>query len=341
MAIPAISPYTMPRAADLPENRVSWQADPQRSVLLIHDMQQYFLNAYTSGVSPLIELIENTQLLKTQCAELGIPVVYTAQPGAQTLEDRALLQDFWGPGLADNLEETKIVDELAPSVNDTVLTKWRYSAFKRTKLMEIMQEQGRDQLIICGVYAHIGCLLTACDAFMQDVETFFVGDAVADFSAEHQKMALTYAADNCALITSTALLLEELKSNQHSANEEVSELVQLKLNSETSVGESTPTEAEYGVPLPLVVGVSRLDEAALEANSQRLTLQLVRQQVAQLLGESSSDIEDNENLIDRGLDSIRIMSLVETWRSKGADVTFVKLAEGPTISTWWNLLSSS
>ena len=42
---------------------------------------------------------------------------------------------------------------------------------------------------------------------------------------------------------------------------EVSELVQLKLNIETSVGESTPTEAEYGVPLPLVeVGVSRMDE---------------------------------------------------------------------------------
>ena len=40
-----------------------------------------------------------------------------------------------------------------------------------------------------------------------------------------------------------------------------SELVQLKLNIETSVGESTPTEAEYGVPLPLVeVGVSRLDQ---------------------------------------------------------------------------------
>jgi len=40
-----------------------------------------------------------------------------------------------------------------------------------------------------------------------------------------------------------------------------SELVQLKLNIETSVGESTTTEAEYEVPLPLVeVGVSRLDE---------------------------------------------------------------------------------
>ena len=41
----------------------------------------------------------------------------------------------------------------------------------------------------------------------------------------------------------------------------ISELVQLKLNIETSVGESTPTEAGYGGPLPLEeVGVLRLDK---------------------------------------------------------------------------------
>ncbi|MCC5466788.1 isochorismatase [Pelosinus baikalensis] len=299
MAIPAISPYSMPMASDFPQNKVSWKANPKRSVLLIHDMQQYFLNAYTLGESPIIQLIENIQLLKAQCTELGIPVVYTAQPGDQRPEDRALLQDFWGPGLADDPSQTKVIDEITPNASDTVLTKWRYSAFKRTKLMEIMQEQGRDQLIICGVYAHIGCLLTACDAFMQDVEAFFVCDAVADFSADHHKMAMTYAADRCAVTTSTTLLLDQLKSIQLSPN-----------------------------------------KAVTKASLHSLTQQLVRQQVAELLGESSSDIDDNEDLIDRGLDSIRIMSLVETWRSKGADVTFVKLAAGPTISAWWNLLSA-
>lgn len=297
MAIPAITPYSMPLASDLPKNRVSWQADPRRSVLLIHDMQQYFLNAYTSGESPMTELLENIQLLKTQCTELGIPVVYTAQPGAQTPEDRALLQDFWGPGLDDDPAQTKVVDEIAPGENDTVLTKWRYSAFKRTNLMGIMHEQGRDQLIICGIYAHIGCLLTANDAFMQDVQPFFVGDAVADFSLEHHKMAMTYAAERCAVTTSTVLLIDELKSTQHSSNESLS-----------------------------------------ESTAQGLTFQLVRKQVAELLNESSSDIDDNEDLVDRGLDSIRIMSLVEKWRSTGSDITFMKLAERPTISTWWNLL---
>lgn len=300
MAIPAISPYSMPMASDLPKNKVSWKVDPKRSVLLIHDMQQYFLNAYTPGQSPMIELLENIKLLKKQCIELGIPVVYTAQPGAQAPGERGLLTDFWGPGLSDDANQTKIVDEVEPSEVDTVLTKWRYSAFKRTNLMEIMKEKGRDQLIICGIYAHIGCLLTASDAFMQDIETLFVCDAVADFSLENHKMTMNYVANNCAVATTTTLLLDELNSVKRSSN-----------------------------------------EAVAKANSKVLSLQLVREQVAELLCELSSDIDDNEDLIDRGLDSIRIMSLVEAWRFTRADITFVKLARVPTISAWWNLLSSS
>lgn len=300
MAIPAVSTYSMPVISELPKNKVQWKADSGRSVLLIHDMQKYFLNAYSRGESPLVELLKNVQMLKKQCVELGIPVIYTAQPGDQKPGDRALLQDFWGPGLSDNPSETGIIDELKPDKNDIVLTKWRYSAFKKTNLLNILHEQGRDQLIISGVYAHIGCLLTACDAFMMDVQPFFVADAIADFSLEHHKMAVTYAAERCAVTTSTMMLLNELKSGQDFGN-----------------------------------------EAAPDSHSPVLTFQLVRKQVADLLDESPSDISDHEDLITRGLDSIRIMSLVEKWRHAGAEVNFMNLAEQPTLSCWWKLLSSS
>ena len=88
----------------------------------------------------------------------------------------------------------------------------RYSAFKKTNLLEILNEQGRDQLIICGIYAHIGCLLTACEAFMDGIEPFFVADAVADFSLEHHKQALEYASNRLCSNDITNLLLKDLQS---------------------------------------------------------------------------------------------------------------------------------
>lgn len=80
----------------------------------------------------------------------------------------------------------------------------------KTELLDILRQQGRDQLIVCGIYAHIGCLMTACEAFMQDVQPFFVADAVADFSADKHRMALAYAAERCAVTITTRRLVEDL-----------------------------------------------------------------------------------------------------------------------------------
>ncbi|WP_405604762.1 phosphopantetheine-binding protein [Streptomyces sp. NBC_01410] len=66
-----------------------------------------------------------------------------------------------------------------------------------------------------------------------------------------------------------------------------------------------------------------------------LTMQQIREDVADVLGEDPADIPDDENLADYGLDSVRLMSLVERWRREhGADITFVVLAERPVIEAW-------
>ncbi|MEV4114808.1 isochorismatase family protein [Nonomuraea sp. NPDC049695] len=208
MPIPPIKPYPMPDRT--PPNRVEWQPDPRRAVLLVHDMQNYFLRAFTPGRSPLVELMANVLALRELCAELGVPVVYSAQPGDQSAEQRGLLRDFWGSGIGADPQEARIADELAPGEGDVLLTKWRYSAYQRTGLAELMAGQERDQLIICGVYAHIGVLMTACEAFMRDVRAFVVADAVADFSREHHEMALTYAAERCAVTTTTTRISRAL-----------------------------------------------------------------------------------------------------------------------------------
>ncbi|MEU6234716.1 phosphopantetheine-binding protein [Kitasatospora sp. NPDC047058] len=71
------------------------------------------------------------------------------------------------------------------------------------------------------------------------------------------------------------------------------------------------------------------------------TVERIRAEVADLLGEDPADIPLDENLADWGLDSVRLMALAERWRAEGAEVAFVQLAEKPAIEAWAELLGAS
>ncbi|MGK4581617.1 isochorismatase family protein [Kitasatospora sp. HPMI-4] len=210
--IPAIAPYPMPTSGDIPPNTAHWRPDPDRAVLLVHDMQRYFLSPFPQGEAPGTDLVRNATALREHCAGLGIPVAYTAQPGGMTEDERGLLKDFWGPGMRMSPEHRAVIDPLAPEPADWVLTKWRYSAFFRTDLLERMRSAERDQLILCGVYANIGVLSTAVEAFSHDIQPFLVADAVADFSEAEHRQALEYAARRCAVVTTTRSVCTDLDS---------------------------------------------------------------------------------------------------------------------------------
>ncbi|MEU0145354.1 isochorismatase family protein [Streptomyces sp. NPDC006288] len=210
MALPAINSYALPTEAELPPNRVDWTVDPARAVLLVHDLQNHFLGAFPPGEQPLTGMLGNTSRVIDEYRRIGVPVVYSVQRGGQTAQERGLQLDFWGPGAADDPRALAIPETVAPADGDTVLTKWKYSAFVRTPLGDMLRETGRDQLVITGVYAHIGVLMSACDAWMRDVQAFVVADAVADFSREDHDMALRWAAGRCAVVTTTDALLKEI-----------------------------------------------------------------------------------------------------------------------------------
>lgn len=279
MAIPKLQAYALPTAADIPANKVDWAFEPQRAALLIHDMQEYFLNFWGENSAMMETVVANIKALRDFAKQHNIPVYYTAQPKEQSDEDRALLNDMWGPGLTRSPEQQRVIAALAPDEADTVLVKWRYSAFHRSPLEMMLKETGRDQLIITGVYAHIGCMTTATDAFMRDIKPFFVADALADFSRDEHLMSLKYVAGRSGRV----VLTEEL------------------------------------LPLPA-------SKAALRAL------------ILPLLDESDEPMDD-ENLIDYGLDSVRMMTLAAHWRKVHTDIDFVMLAKKPTLDAWWALLS--
>jgi bifunctional isochorismate lyase/aryl carrier protein len=208
--IPTIRPYDMPTAADLPVNAAPWHPDPARAVLLVHDLQRYFVDFFPAGYPPVTTLLANVARLRQAAARYRIPVVYSAQPSWLTGTARGLLTDVWGPGMGADPARREIVTEVAPGPGDIVVDKVRYSAFHRTDLAGVLAAAGRDQLLVCGVYAHVGCLMTAADAFAHDIEAFLVADAVADFGPDEHRMALAYAAGRCAVTITTDQLLAHL-----------------------------------------------------------------------------------------------------------------------------------
>jgi trans-2,3-dihydro-3-hydroxyanthranilic acid synthase len=212
VSIPTISAYQMPRRSDLPADVATWRPERTRAALLIHDMQKYFLDFFPPGQAPVVDLLANIARIRQRCSEIGVPVHYTAQPGGMTDQQRGLLRDFWGPGMTTSQEHRDIVGALAPDDGDRIFTKWRYSAFHQSDLLECLSEQGRDQLIICGVYAHIGCMMTASDAFTNNIQAFLVSDAVADFSLADHLMALDYAGRCFAATPDTNTVLGDLGS---------------------------------------------------------------------------------------------------------------------------------
>jgi len=73
-----------------------------------------------------------------------------------------------------------------------------------------------------------------------------------------------------------------------------------------------------------------------------LTTERIYADVAALLACDPAELTPETNLTDFGLDSMRIMGLVEQWRTAGApNLEFADLAEQPTLGHWTTLLAGT
>ncbi|MBF6543503.1 phosphopantetheine-binding protein [Nocardia brasiliensis] len=61
--------------------------------------------------------------------------------------------------------------------------------------------------------------------------------------------------------------------------------------------------------------------------------------IAAALGVAPHEVPEDGDLTDAGLDSVRLMSLVEKWRAAGApEADFATLAAEPVLGVWLDVL---
>lgn len=212
--VPQISAYPLPDARFTSSNRVSWPIDAGRCALLVHDAQNYWIRRFAEP-GPLLS---NMMQLRAAAKRLGMPTIFTGSRKGDTRAMRGLAYDMWGPGMGrysgSQDDDAQIIAEMAIEPGDLFIEKSRYSAFFQTDLEERLRNQGIDQIIICGVYCHHGCLLTAADAYMRDIKVFFAIDASADHNRQFHEMAISIMADLCARNMLTDQILDSLDQSR-------------------------------------------------------------------------------------------------------------------------------
>ncbi|RSD29998.1 isochorismatase family protein [Vibrio pectenicida] len=206
MPLPTNVSYPMPSKTSF-LNKTDWQLDANRTVLLIHDMQRYFVDIYSSDSILLPTLLGNIAKIKEWAKQNNIPVIYTQITFNAISHTHALIEDFWG--FEDIPPCSKMIAPfVAPEEGDIVINKSHYSAMQSDDLAQYLQQLGRDQLLITGLYANLGCRITITDALKKNIQAFLVSDAIADLSYQDHLNALSYVANYTGYVINTQTVLE-------------------------------------------------------------------------------------------------------------------------------------
>lgn len=153
---------------------------PERSALLILDMQKYFLSASSHAFVPSAQAIIPLIVELTEAyAKKDLPVIFTRHLNSP--QNAGLMAKWWQDLIREENPLSEIIDELALS-SGMVLKKSQYDAFFETPLTDILRGKGVTQVVICGVMTHLCCETTARSAFVRGFEVFFTVDGTASYN---------------------------------------------------------------------------------------------------------------------------------------------------------------
>jgi bifunctional isochorismate lyase/aryl carrier protein len=161
---------------------------PERSALLLLDMQGYFLDESSHAFVPsAAAILPGVNALIQAFSDMNLPVILTRHVNSP--QDAGQMATWWHYLLsADN--PLSLIDPRLKIRDGVLIDKTRYDAFQDSPLEGLLREKGVSQLIICGVMTHLCCETTARAAFMRGFEVFFTVDGTATYNEAFHRASL-------------------------------------------------------------------------------------------------------------------------------------------------------
>lgn len=178
---------------------------PDRAVLLVLDMQDYFLRAGSHAFIPsALAILPNIQMLINSFNAAERPVIFTQH--INTEANAGMMSRWWRDVIRAESPDSAITTSLDTS-SGILLQKSQYDAFHQTDLEAILRGRGVEQVVVTGVMTHLCCETTARSAFVRGFEVFFCVDGTATYTEEVHRASLLNLAHGFAV----PVLCEELK----------------------------------------------------------------------------------------------------------------------------------
>lgn len=206
---------------------VNWTIDPQRTALLVVDLQNIFVEDHEPISAPDgLEIVERMNALADICRQYSMPVIYTAHVLRRDLANIGLLAQMFPPMVTEDLitqgtTTAAIHKGFRVEPGDIYLEKPRFGAFTGTDLELILRGKGVDTVIIGGIATNICCETTAREANHREFKVVFLEDGTTTSGygdkgwgeltpAEVKKATLTTLAYAFAEVTSCAEVTERI-----------------------------------------------------------------------------------------------------------------------------------
>ncbi len=174
------------------------------SLLLVIDMQHYFLNPQSHAFVPSAPaIVPHVLTLIKAFRTRSLPILFTRHGNLP--DETGAMARWWGRILERGTELWALEGRIgANALPSEIIDKSHYDAFWGTDLQERLRALSVSELQICGVMTHLCCETTARSAFVRDFDLVMVADATATYNYELHLGSLRSLAHGFARIGWTA-----------------------------------------------------------------------------------------------------------------------------------------